>query len=61
MTRNYEIDCRDLVECQHEPETPICQDGEIIGWLCRCGRQVPLRASEQKATALAAERKGKGP
>jgi hypothetical protein len=40
MIRNYEIDCRDLFECTHEPQTPISEDGEIVGWLCRCGRRV---------------------
>jgi hypothetical protein len=47
MTRNYELDCRDLFECTHEPETPISEDGEIVGWLCRCGRQVKPKEKPQ--------------
>lgn len=42
MTRNYEIDCRDLFECDHTPVVPVVQDGEIIYWLCRCGRIHPV-------------------
>lgn len=40
MTRNREIDCLDLFECDHSPETPISDEGEIVGWLCRCGKRV---------------------
>jgi hypothetical protein len=29
MTRNREIDYEDLSNCDHKPETPVCQDGEI--------------------------------
>ena len=40
MTRNSDLDCEDLIGCDHEPETPIAEDGMIIGWLCRCGQRV---------------------
>lgn len=46
MTRNRELDCRDLSECNHAPETPITRDGAIVGWLCRCGRTVPGTGQE---------------
>jgi len=39
MTKNYEIDCRDLFECAHEPEIPISDGSEIVEWRCRCGRK----------------------
>jgi len=45
MTRNSDCwDLEDLRECEHEPETPIAEDGEIIGWLCRCGQRLDLPA-----------------
>lgn len=46
MTRNREIDCLDLTECTHEPETPITSGTAIIGWRCRCGRKVPAAVVE---------------
>lgn len=39
MTRRSDMMLEDLIGCNHEPETPITQDGEIIYWLCRCGRE----------------------
>ena len=39
MTRNRELDCKDLFECDHQPETPISRKGEILYWVCRCGRR----------------------
>lgn len=39
MTRNYEIDCRDLIECDHTPETPVSDGGEITHYVCRCGQK----------------------
>ena len=38
MTRNYEIDCRDLFECDHEPEVAVSDDGIVVAWHCRCGK-----------------------
>lgn len=43
MTRNREIDLLDLIECDHKPEVPVSEDGEILYWLCRCGRQVKAK------------------
>ncbi len=41
MTRNADLDCEDLFNCTHEPETPILgADGEISHWVCRCGQKV---------------------
>lgn len=40
MTRNREIRCEDLFGCDHKAETPVAEDGEILYWLCRCGRRV---------------------
>jgi hypothetical protein len=43
MTKNYELDLRDIVDCAHEPETPIVSEGEIVGYVCRCGRFQPMK------------------
>jgi hypothetical protein len=46
VTKNYELDLRDLIDCQHRPETPITDGaGQIVYWLCRCGRQHPIPPS----------------
>ena len=37
MTRNREIDCDDLRNCDHSPQLPITEDGELAYWLCSCG------------------------
>jgi hypothetical protein len=37
MTKNSELDCRDIFGCTHELEIPISVDGEIAYWRCRCG------------------------
>jgi len=42
MTRRSDMMCEDLFGCTHEPETPVVQDGEIVMWLCRCGREHPV-------------------
>ena len=39
MTRLRDLMCEDLFGCDHEPETPVSQDGEIVYWLCRCGQK----------------------
>jgi hypothetical protein len=43
MTRNSELDLLDIVDCAHEPELPIAENGEIIGYACRCGRFQPIK------------------
>ncbi len=48
MTRNRELDCEDLFGCAHEAETPVVDDGEIVYWLCRCGRKVELDTPEPR-------------
>lgn len=40
--------CEDLIGCDHEPETPVSEDGEIIAWLCRCGIEWPLPIDFEK-------------
>ncbi len=37
MTRRRDLMCEDLFGCDHEPETPISEGGEIVYWVCRCG------------------------
>lgn len=39
MTRNYEMDLGDIFNCDHTPEIPVVEEGEIVFWLCRCGRR----------------------
>ena len=41
MTRNSEVRLEDITGCQHTPEIPIVDDcaGEILYWVCRCGRR----------------------
>jgi hypothetical protein len=39
MTRNREIDCEDLLGCDHALAIPISQDGEIVMWRCVCGEK----------------------
>jgi len=41
MTHNFDLRLEDIFECQHKPETPIVDDagGEILYWVCRCGRR----------------------
>ncbi len=38
MTKNRELDCVDLFECEHELEIPVSVNGEIIYWRCVCGQ-----------------------
>ena len=40
MTRYSDMMCEDIFGCNHAPETPITQDGEIVEWRCRCGKIV---------------------
>ena len=44
MTRRRDLMCEDIFGCAHEPEIAVSDDatGEIVGWRCRCGREVPL-------------------
>jgi len=55
MTRNREVRCEDLFDCDHEPETPVTdEDGEIIQWVCRCGKvtkQVDLKPADSSLLA----------
>lgn len=41
MTRRSDLMLEDLTGCDHRPETPIVDaiNGEIVYWLCRCGRR----------------------
>lgn len=39
MTRRRDLMCEDLFGCDHEPETPIVENGEIVHWVCRCGEK----------------------
>lgn len=41
MTRNSDLRLDDLFNCNHVPETPIVDEctGEILWWVCRCGRR----------------------
>ena len=53
MTKNYELDCRDLFECQHALEIAIGDnDGKILYWRCRCGKKTwypPESTNEDRA------------
>lgn len=44
MTRRRDLICEDIFGCTHEPETPVSDGGEILYWMCRCGRRVPENA-----------------
>jgi hypothetical protein len=36
--------CEDIFGCDHAPEIPISDNGQIVFWVCRCGaRQVEPR------------------
>lgn len=51
MTRNSELRLEDITGCLHVPETPIVDDaGQILWWVCRCGRQHRLPKPEQAPT-----------
>lgn len=39
MTRRRDLMCEDIFGCDHTPETPVTEEGEIVYWLCRCGRK----------------------
>lgn len=52
MTKNREIRLEDITHCDHSPELPISEDGEILYWICRCGRRVPTtpkKGSDEEA------------
>lgn len=49
MTRNSELNCEDLFGCDHRPETPISDNGQVTGWLCRCGREVNAPPQRQES------------
>ena len=40
MTRRSDLMCEDIFGCEHTPEVPVSEDGEIVGWYCRCGANV---------------------
>jgi hypothetical protein len=46
--------CEDLFGCDHTPETPISDGGEIVSWVCRCGLIHPV---EKEAVAPKEEKK----
>lgn len=48
MTRNRELDLEDIIDCEHVPEIPISENGEILYWLCRCGQEheIPKKDKE---------------
>ena len=51
MTRNRELDCEDLFDCDHTPEVAIRDQltGQtIIGWRCRCGKEVECKIPEEE-------------
>ncbi len=53
MTRNRELDCADIFECQHSPEVPIVDENdptEILYWVCRCGRRHPPKPPTEERT-----------
>ncbi len=39
MTRNSDIDGKDLSECDHTLEIPISENGDILYWRCQCGQR----------------------
>lgn len=47
MTKRSDMMLENIFGCKHEPETPISQYGEIIYWLCRCGRKVKTDSKEK--------------
>jgi len=48
MTRSRDLYLRDIFECNHEPETPITENGAILYWLCRCGQRVNVTESKEQ-------------
>ena len=48
MTRNYELDLRDIVDCAHEPELPIVEEGKVVGYVCRCGKTIYIDEPNKK-------------
>ena len=55
MTRRSDLMCEDLFGCDHSPEIPISEHGEIVEWRCRCGRKVPMRPSDVPQTEYYAD------
>jgi hypothetical protein len=55
MTRNSDLRLDDLFGCDHTPETPIVDEsiGEILWWVCRCGRHHPTVKNTQSTEAEA--------
>jgi hypothetical protein len=67
MTCNRDLACDDLFGCDHSPEFPIVESGEIIEWFCRCGREAnaptepnperrPIAMTPEVAAAIAARK-----
>lgn len=48
MTRNREIRLEDLTSCDHRPELPVSDNGVILYWLCRCGKEIPIPKPDAK-------------
>jgi len=38
VTRRSDLMLEDIDGCDHTPETPISEDGEVLYWVCRCGK-----------------------
>lgn len=53
MTRNSDLRLEDLFGCNHTRETPIVDEctGEILWWVCRCGRRHPTVKNTQSTEA----------
>jgi len=49
MTRRRDLMCEDLFGCDHEPEIPVTDGGEIIYWRCRCGKKKWTPPTEEKS------------
>lgn len=48
MTRNRDLDCRDLAECEHAPIIPVTEGGVIVYWLCDCGKRIDLKPRRRR-------------
>lgn len=51
MTRRSDLMLEDIEGCDHQPETAVSMRGEVIHWLCRCGRKHEPGASEPTENA----------
>jgi hypothetical protein len=58
VTRNYELDCSDLEECDHELSEPVVEDDRLVGWTCKCGREVERLDTHMLCQVVRARRRG---